>query len=490
MASYHDLLDAIARVRASSGDPAAWEQGLTGQDIAIACNPASPPAAIGAVLAKVTAAHPAVFLSGGSAQPDEPGPRTGEGRTAEAILDAESALGRLNSEAARVDLQVVTALFNAHATHEAGLADLLELQRAIEASVQTRTDLDTPAGAREFQRFLIGKLREIRDIVDNAGLDDSSKQALAAALASLYAASTPAAAEEQPLDGRTQQADHRPDDPGPNHAAGADRDEPADTLPQISDAADRPEFGELRPQSGGAGPTLVEVPSGWPAVDAATAPAQAPPVVAAQPAPAAPAWPSPPGGMATGGFPEFGNAPPAGLPGSAALNGGLGRAIGDTAELPLEAGERIGRADPEASDDHDDPIEEPPADDAGDAVVPPAGDGLAHDPELAAAIAAAVGGTPIAEAFRMQNIVIPAPGSAIDAPIDATQLLPGDIGLLADRHALVLGSDRVLLDDQIQPVVNVTRPGFIGWLHPPAASPTTPLPEAPASNRAAATAPS
>ncbi len=41
--------------------------------------------------------------------------------------------------------------------------------------MRTRPDLDTPAGARDFQRFLIGKPRDIRAVVMNASLDDTSK---------------------------------------------------------------------------------------------------------------------------------------------------------------------------------------------------------------------------------------------------------------------------------------------------------------------------
>ena len=50
------------------------------------------------------------------------------------------------------------------------------LQRDTETAVHTRSELDTPAGARDFQRFLIGKLRDIRVVVDNASLDDTSNQ--------------------------------------------------------------------------------------------------------------------------------------------------------------------------------------------------------------------------------------------------------------------------------------------------------------------------
>ena len=107
MASYHDLLDAIVRVGATTGDPDAWKDGLTGADVAVACTPMSPPGAVAAVLAKLAAAHPGVFAPT-TAQDPLP-PRVAEGATADAIRGAESILARQRSDAAQVDLQVLTA---------------------------------------------------------------------------------------------------------------------------------------------------------------------------------------------------------------------------------------------------------------------------------------------------------------------------------------------------------------------------------------------
>jgi hypothetical protein len=102
----------------------------------------------------------------------------------------------------------------------------------------------------------------------------------------------------------------------------------------------------------------------------------------------------------------------------------------------------------------------------------------APSPQIAAAITAAVAGTPIPEAFRQQGIVLPPPGNPVAAPVDAAMLAPGDIGVLADRHALALGNGTALLDNQIQPIANVVGPGFLGWQHPP--GPTTINPQPPA----------
>ena len=93
----------------------------------------------------------------------------------------------------------------------------------------------------------------------------------------------------------------------------------------------------------------------------------------------------------------------------------------------------------------------------------------AASPQLAAAIKAAAGGAPIADAFAQQGITIPAPGTAVSNPIDPVQVIPGDIGIFTDRHALGLGHGKALLDGQIQHIATVSGPSFRGWEHPPAA---------------------
>ena len=123
--------------------------------------------------------------------PDEPAPEHQEGDAADAIRNAEVALAHQNSTTAQVDLQVVTAVLNAHQKAEAGNQALNRLQRDIEGAVATRSDLDTPAGARDFQRYLIGKLRDIRAVVAGASLDDTSNSALMAAWTSLYNSAQP-----------------------------------------------------------------------------------------------------------------------------------------------------------------------------------------------------------------------------------------------------------------------------------------------------------
>jgi hypothetical protein len=311
-----------------------------------------------------------------------------DGVAAEAIRDAESALARQQSVIAQVDLQVIAAVLNAHTDRDRGTAVLEQLQQDLETAVAARPDLDTHAGARSFQRYLIGKLRDIRTVVDTAGLDAASQAALAAALSSLYAST-------------------------------AEPAEPVEAVEPV-DAVGAPEE--------------PVVPDGPAAVPAAA------PVAPAPSMPAAPAW-----GATAPSSDGIGSMPP--LPDLAAN------------DLP-PAREHAGHH----------PRPDPPADpaDGSAAVVLPSGQTVAApSPELSNVISAALAGTPIADAFAGQGITIPAVGSPVAAPVDATQLIPGDVAIFTDRYALALGNGRALLDNRTQPISAVSGPDFIGWQHPP-----------------------
>ena len=195
VAVYEDLLDAIARVRAGTGDADAWMRGLSGPDLAVAANlVAVRTGAIDTVLAKIRGGHPELFdpppaapaTPGGEPQPEA---RTGFGGRSDQNRGNRFGASELDDGAGR------------SAGHHRGAQRARErrrcravldgLQRDVEAAVAGRTDLDTPAGARGFQRYLIDKLRDIRTVVETAGLDATSKAALVAALASLYATPCP-----------------------------------------------------------------------------------------------------------------------------------------------------------------------------------------------------------------------------------------------------------------------------------------------------------
>lgn len=490
MAVYQDLLDAIARLRADTGDPAAWMRKLSADEVAMVASPitVNSPGLIDAVLAKIDVprgggSEPAA--PGGGGEPAAPG---AGGDAARAINIAEAALAQQNSATAQLDLQVVSAILNAHATNAAGLGELDDLQREVESAVVGRANLDTPAGARELQRHLTGLIREITTVVQSSSLDATSKAALAAALASLYQRTTA-------VEGR-----QNPDDAPP----AASTTGAGDAEPPSGPAADPVGADRLFDE-------LFAPDPGEPVLDAPQAPPAVPMSV-----PQIPAVP---------GFGGLGSSPAPGLP-----TGGIGLPAGglpmpgpmlDPATLGAslaEPGEPPARSDMPDDSQPDGPQPDGPqpddsqADDtqkgadkadahagdegteqvpAGQTVVLPTGEVItARSPELARAISAAMTGTPIAEAFQRQGITLPAPGSDVPNPLDPEVLQPGDVGVFADRHALALGNGKAVLNNQIQPIANIAGPGFLGWLHPPVPGAVTPTDDqdAPAPTRPAVTA--
>lgn len=426
MASYQDLLDAIARVGAATGDADAWMAGLSGDDLAVVSTPVSviAPGAIDNVLARIRARHAAVF--------DVPAP---EGSAAEAIRTAETSLAQQNSLSAQVDLQVITAVLNAHATTAAGRSALDGLKTEIESAVTARTDLDTPAGARGFQRYLIDKLRDIRTVVETAGLDATSKAALAAALASLYVAATPPSRDSA--------------EPWPDPIADPSRrqpTEPATASAPATDPGPDPLLDQLLAEDPGAAPTD---------------PRPSNPSLAAPVAP--PAMPSIPA------MPTFGAG--GGLPTGTPVGAGL---IPSPSTDPTPAADPIAPAEHEPAPDQFDPAPDDPedtqpvSDDESVIVHLPDGDTVtAPSPELAAAITAAAAGTPIAEAYHQQGITIPPPGTPVAHPVEPARLTAGDIGMLTDRHAVALGNGKAVFNGKIEPISTVSGPSFLGWEHPP-----------------------
>ena len=378
-----------------------------------------------------------VLSPGMSAAP----PDSEQGAAADAIAYAEAALAQQNTASSQLDMQVVAAILNAHREAVEGGEALTALQRDIEAAVHARSDLDTPAGARDFQRFLIGKLRDIRAVVLDASLDDTSKSALMAAWTSLYEASRASRASGD-----------EPDDPTPAP------NPPADAVPAANAAC--------------ADPPPDAAPLGDPGSPAP--PMDAPPGSAIPPA----SSPVPPSIPAFAPTPSLGSAPGSlgswGLPAlqDGAGNDGLLRRRDDVGPARLDDPDHRGEP---GHRDKDHPKEASPRETdsppAPTTVTLPDGEKItAASPQLAAAIRAALGGTPIAEAFRQQGITIPEPGTEVTDRIDPNNLSTGDIGIFTDRHALALSRDTALLDGQIQRIASVSGPNFLGWEHPPAAS--------------------
>ena len=182
MATVEDLLSAIKHVNDCSSDSRAWQTGLTPQDVTdVATMYLATPQRLDALLGRSVPAHPQLFgpTNGGyPRQCQQPGgaSKAGlptdqrptdhqEGVAADAIKKRRKRSRATNSSAAQLDLQVISAILNAHLTAVDGKEALTQLQRDVESAVRTRTDLDTAAGARDFQRFLL----ESRRTSDRAG---------------------------------------------------------------------------------------------------------------------------------------------------------------------------------------------------------------------------------------------------------------------------------------------------------------------------------
>jgi Domain of unknown function (DUF4226) len=436
MTTIDDVLAAIKHITQCTGDPNAWRTRLTSDQLGDAATMfATSPQRLDALLVTIRHHHPDLF---------EPVPDRPEGAAADAIRDAEAALAQQVSATAQLDLQVVAAILNAHQRTVDGREALDKLQHDVEAAVRARTDLDTPTGARDFHRFLIGKLGEMRAVVASADLDDTSKSALMAAWTSLYKSS------------KDGQGDVRPDQPVPPA--------PVNTSPPGSGPAPA-----VLPDTG-TDPYLDALADDDPGLAAVGSAAQSPSPPMSSPMLTLPNL----GGGAVPGL-----TPTGGGPGGFALPG---LTAGSGMERPLRAND----AELESDEPKDWPSPEPGdgarPDDEADEVAPatetpkgptttslPNGETVtAASPELAAVIKAAASGTPIADAFRQQGISIPPPGTAVADPIDPSQVQPGDIGMFTTRHALALGRSEALVDGQIQQISVVTGPSFLGWEHPPA----------------------
>ncbi|WP_310777629.1 DUF4226 domain-containing protein [Mycobacterium sp. Z3061] len=463
MTTYQDLVDTMRLIQERTGDPLAWMAGLTPDERIAAVSPPTSGTQLAEILVKIRRQHPDLFPPTNSPAP----PDRADGDAAKAIADAEAALAHQNSMTSQLDLQVVSAILNAHLTTVEGRDALTKLQHEIETAVATRSDLDTPAGARDFQRWLIGKLRDIREVVATASLDDTSKSALMAAWTSLYNASENAAetsAGRRPV----------PEPTSPIGHAGDRQPVPAAAADPLLDSLLLDDPGSAPAAAPGPSPTAVSPPTTPPSAGGG----------------ASPAGSSPPAlGLPTGLT----------LPNLPAGSGRDGRSLNDG----LWDDDRIDResADEDEHDHHDDDHRNAePHDPSGQHEAPPAGPTTvtlptgetvtAASPQLAAAIQAAAGGTPIAEAFQQQGITIPPPGTAVSAPLDPSRVEPGDIGMFSDRHALALGRSKALLDGQIQHISTVTGPSFLGWEHPPApaSQATAPATETPSPTRPSATA--
>lgn len=468
MSTHEDLLATIRYVRDRTGDPNAWQTGLTPTEVTAVVTSTTRSEQLDAILRKIRQRHSNLYYP---APPDRE-----QGDAARAIADAEAALAHQNSATAQLDLQVVSAILNAHLKTVEGGESLHELQQEIEAAVRIRSDLDTPAGARDFQRFLIGKLKDIREVVATASLDAASKSALMAAWTSLYDASK----------GDRGDADDRgPASVGsggaPARGAGQQPELPTRAEPDcLLDSLLLEDPGLLADDLQVPGGTSAAIPS----------------------ASSTPSLPNLGGATMPGG-----GATPALVPGVSAPGGlplsGLLRGVGDEPELTDfdERGQEV--RDP-ADYEHSNEPDERRADDR-EGADEDAGLGKSESPPQAPTTVTLPNGETVTAAQsparrgdqgggqrHTDRRCVPTTGNCHPAtgnrgrqPRRPRPDLSGRRRCV-HRHALALGPSKALLDGQIQHISAVRGPNFLGWIHPAATATAPARTEAPTPTRPAA----
>ncbi|CAJ1495749.1 DUF4226 domain-containing protein [[Mycobacterium] holstebronense] len=410
MATRDDVLDAIDRIERAGGAGEATRVAQAALTLPL------PPAGYDSVLSRL--------VSTGDQQ---------QGRAAQSMKLAEAALAQQLSTAAEFDRQIIEALRHAHKTTLAGRRRLDDLEAEI-AGAAGSWDLSTAAGAREFQRFLVDRLWQIIQVVEETNDDDVSKEALATALTGLYLRA-PSDRQQPPpaADGQTPEVD--PD---------------AEPYPDVL-SDDQPEMDDQ------------EAPQRLPQL-------------------ATPMFP----GMGTDG-PGFG-AMPAAMPSGFPMNGPPPGWGGD--DMPAEDDDRSEEATEahalEGADADGDTSEQESGERGPVTVRLPDGETrTVANPQLGAAMQAVADGQSVVEAFRGQGIHVPPPGTPVAAAVDVASLRPGDIGVFTDRHALAVGAGKALLDGQVHLAENLRGPGFLGWQHPPALAQEPAPPAEPVATRPA-----
>jgi hypothetical protein len=126
-------------------------------------------------------------------QPDQYGQAMAQQarRSIDAIGEKQAALSRQHNAAADADHALAEALASAHAATIEGITRLDAIAAEIDRAVQNQTalGLDTALGAREFQKFLVGKQREILAVVSGARELDGAKKAVLETLREHYTGS-------------------------------------------------------------------------------------------------------------------------------------------------------------------------------------------------------------------------------------------------------------------------------------------------------------
>ncbi|MDP7707391.1 DUF4226 domain-containing protein [Mycobacterium sp. TY815] len=411
-------------------------------------------------------------VPGSAPYPGMPAP--GSGQHVEVAEAEAKAIAALAKNLAELDQSAKATLDAIHASSETTKRVLDGIQRDVEAKIvelSKQGRLSTPEGQEELRRFLKEKLSAAKQLIEGQIADAESKARATAELTRRYQELTGGSGGSG---GKADISDRRGSDGGANQGTSA--------------------------------------ASATPSEPVAAQPAAAP----ATPAAATPSSPfgqgMMPGGMSMPTIPSFGGGGLPGLGGGDPLSAlsGLAAAGGHGREPNPEdgsAGDGGDRGAREVSKQHG---EEGSGDDesstklaasrgtggaaaaepaathgaqsgAGDA--PDAGgqaptahvslpDGTTADARSAqgaTAVKAALNGASVTDAWRQAGVTVPPPGTPVTAPIPPTKLQAGDVGVWKDHLVMALGSGKVLVSGQVQPLTSVgSGPDFLGWTDPSA----------------------
>lgn len=109
------------------------------------------------------------------------------GPSMDAIQARRAALVSRHNAIADADRVLTEVLASAHAEMRASVSRLDAIAAEIDRAVSDQSAIDTPLGAREFQRFLVAKQREIAAVVAHAHELAQAKGAVLDGLRESYA---------------------------------------------------------------------------------------------------------------------------------------------------------------------------------------------------------------------------------------------------------------------------------------------------------------
>ena len=114
------------------------------------------------------------------------------GSSQAAMQARRAALASQRNAAADADRALIDALASAHAAMRDSVSRLDAIAAEIDRALAREPDLagDTPLGARELQRFLVAKHREIAAVVANAHEVDHAKATVLQSLRQYYTSPT------------------------------------------------------------------------------------------------------------------------------------------------------------------------------------------------------------------------------------------------------------------------------------------------------------